>query len=307
VEIEGETEEADLETGTNITKHPPEADPCRLGNTGRFWLTKTIKNEKIPRVENEIWNRDDSVKNLLIFFGIIIGLVCVVLLVRQIGSKNIEDLSIKPVGDERPLITVMPEESPNMGITPETTSSGKEIQDMPDQKMTVEQKLAVKAPIELIDITKKYTATLKTSMGDIVIALDAKSRPQTVNSFVYLSKMGFYDDVVFHRIIPNFMIQGGDPLGTGTGGPAYKFADELTAPNTNAKGTISMANAGPNTNGSQFFINLINNNHLDSKHTVFGNVTQGMDVVEAIGKVQTGANDKPITSIIIMSVEIKEE
>lgn len=199
----------------------------------------------------------------------------------------------------------------------EAQNSGKEVKGMSDQKvteqpvqpgkMTVEQKLAVKAPEMVIDAAKTYTATLKTSMGDIVITLDAKNRPQTVNNFVYLSKMSFYDDVIFHRIIPNFMIQGGDPLGTGTGGPSYKFADELTAPNTNAKGTISMANAGPNTNGSQFFINLVDNNYLDGKHSVFGKVTQGMDVVEALGKVKTGASDRPVTSVFIQSVTITEE
>lgn len=189
----------------------------------------------------------------------------------------------------------------------ESSNSGKETQKMSDSKMTVQQKLAVKAPAETIDATKTYTATMKTSMGDIVIALDAKNRPQTVNSFVYLARLGFYDDVIFHRIISGFMIQGGDPMGTGTGGPAYKFADELSEPNANAKGTISMANAGPGTNGSQFFINLVDNNYLDSKHSVFGKVTGGMDVVEAIGKVKTGSGDRPLTPVVMTSVTVSEE
>lgn len=183
----------------------------------------------------------------------------------------------------------------------------KENLEMSEQKMTKEQKLAVKAPVEMIDTSKNYTATLKTSLGDIVIALDVKNRPQTVNNFVYLARLGFYDDVIFHRVIDGFMIQGGDPLGTGIGGPDYKFADELTAPNSNAKGTISMANAGPNTNGSQFFINLVDNNYLDTKHTVFGKVTSGMDVVEKIGKTPVGQNDLPLTPVVINSIEIVQD
>lgn len=182
----------------------------------------------------------------------------------------------------------------------------KENPQMTSQKLTVEQKLAVKTAVEMIDTGKNYTATLKTSLGDIVIALDIKNRPQTVNNFVYLARLGFYDEVIFHRVISSFMIQGGDPLGTGTGGPSYKFNDELTAPNSNAKGTISMANAGPNTNGSQFFINLVDNNYLDTKHTVFGKVTDGMDVVENIGKTAVGQNDRPVTPVVITSVTIDE-
>ncbi len=175
------------------------------------------------------------------------------------------------------------------------------------QKITAEQKLKVPAPEQTLDPEKSYTATLKTSMGDIVLELDAKNRPKTVNSFVYLAKMGFYDDVIFHRVIAGFMIQGGDPLGMGTGGPAYKFADELSSPNSNVKGTIAMANSGPDTNGSQFFINLVDNTYLDAKHSVFGKVTSGMDVVEAIGKVKTNSQDRPLEPVIIKSIEIVQE
>lgn len=173
-------------------------------------------------------------------------------------------------------------------------------------KMTKEEKTAVPSPKFSIDASKNYVATLKTSLGDIVIQLDAKNRPQTVNNFVYLAKLGFYNETIFHRVIDNFMIQGGDPLGSGMGGPAYKFNDELSSPNSNSKGTISMANAGPNTNGSQFFINLVDNNYLDTKHSVFGKVTSGMDVVEKIGKTPVGRNDAPITAVVISSVSISE-
>ena len=140
------------------------------------------------------------------------------------------------------------------------------------------------APPEMqIDTDTTYRATLTTSKGDIVLDLYAEHAPKTVNNFVVLSKDGFYDGLTFHRVIPNFMIQGGDPNGTGTGGPGYKFEDETQGnPLRHETGVISMANAGPNTNGSQFFITHAPQAHLDGRHTVFGKVTQGQDVVDAI-------------------------
>jgi len=138
-------------------------------------------------------------------------------------------------------------------------------------------------PAMQIDTTKSYTATIETNKGSITIELFAKDAPKTVNNFVFLSREGFYDGVAFHRVIPNFVIQGGDPTGTGRGGPGYRFEDELVGnPNKHGTGVLSMANAGPNTNGSQFFITHSPQPHLDGKHTVFGKVTSGMDVVNAI-------------------------
>ena len=138
-------------------------------------------------------------------------------------------------------------------------------------------------PPMTIDPKKNYTATMETSKGTIEIELFAKDAPKTVNNFVFLARDGFYDGVTFHRVIPNFMIQGGDPTGSGRGGPGYKFEDEVrTNPNKHGTGSLSMANAGPNTNGSQFFITHSPQPHLDGKHTVFGKVTSGMDVVNAI-------------------------
>ena len=138
-------------------------------------------------------------------------------------------------------------------------------------------------PPMTIDPKKNYTATMETSKGTIEIELFAKDAPKTVNNFVFLAREGFYDGVTFHRVIPNFMIQGGDPTGSGRGGPGYKFEDEVrTNPNKHGTGSLSMANAGPNTNGSQFFITHSPQPHLDGKHTVFGKVTSGMDVVNAI-------------------------
>jgi peptidyl-prolyl cis-trans isomerase B (cyclophilin B) len=140
-------------------------------------------------------------------------------------------------------------------------------------------------PAMTIDSTKKYVATFETSRGQIVCELFAKDAPKTVNNFVFLAKEKFYDGTVFHRVIADFMIQGGDPTGTGRGGPGYKFEDETKGnPNKHKVGSLSMANAGPNTNGSQFFITHVVTSHLDGKHTVFGKVTKGQDVVDAIAQ-----------------------
>jgi cyclophilin family peptidyl-prolyl cis-trans isomerase len=140
-----------------------------------------------------------------------------------------------------------------------------------------------KPPEMKIDPKKKYTATLSTDKGDIVVDLFADKAPKTVNNFVFLAKEGFYDGTVFHRVIADFMAQGGDPTGTGTGGPGYKFADEFHSSLKHSQpGLLSMANAGPGTNGSQFFITHVPTPWLDNKHTIFGQVSQGMDVLLSI-------------------------
>jgi peptidylprolyl isomerase len=144
---------------------------------------------------------------------------------------------------------------------------------------------------------------LKTSMGDIILQL-YEDMPITAGNFQKLVEKGFYDGTVFHRIISGFMIQGGDPTGTGCGGPGYAIKDEFTRKNKNDRGTISMANAGPNTGGSQFFINLVNNNQLDSGYPAFGKVIEGMDVVDAIGKVKTDSSDRPLTEVKIIKATI---
>lgn len=134
-----------------------------------------------------------------------------------------------------------------------------------------------------IDLNKTYRATVDTDKGVIEMELYARHAPKTVNNFVFLAQKGFYDGVSFHRVIPNFVIQGGDPTGTGRGGPGYHFEDEVKDnPLTHERGVISMANAGPNTNGSQFFITHSPQAHLNGKHTVFGKVVKGLDVVDDI-------------------------
>lgn len=154
-------------------------------------------------------------------------------------------------------------------------------------------------------------ATLHTNKGDITIEF-LDGAPNTVANFTKLAKEGFYDGTKFHRVIKGFMIQGGDPQSKddalmarwGTGGPGYTFADEIHEENQNVIGSIAMANAGPNTNGSQFFINTADNNFLDTKHTVFGHVVSGMDVVTAIESAPTGANDRPAEPMVIERVTL---
>jgi peptidyl-prolyl cis-trans isomerase B (cyclophilin B) len=160
-------------------------------------------------------------------------------------------------------------------------------------------------PAMVIDPKKRYTATFKTEKGNFVVELFADKAPQTVNNFVFLARENFYDGVTFHRVIRDFMAQGGDPTGTGTGGPGYKFADEFhPALRHDGPGILSMANAGPNTNGSQFFITHRATPHLDNKHSVFGKVTKGMDVVNAIPERDPGRAREPGTKII--AIEITE-
>lgn len=145
---------------------------------------------------------------------------------------------------------------------------------------------------------------LETNMGTVVIALDPQM-PITAGNFETLAKKGFYDGVIFHRVIADFMIQGGDPTGTGRGGPGYVIKDEFTGNNRNDRGTISMANAGPDTGGSQFFINLVGNNFLDGKHPVFGKVVEGMDVVDRIGTTKTDPGDRPISPVKILHAVVE--
>ncbi len=140
-------------------------------------------------------------------------------------------------------------------------------------------------PEMAIDVAKSYSATIKTNKGDIELQLSADHAPSTVNNFVFLAGEGFYDDVAFHRVIPDFMVQGGDPTGSGSGGPGYRFDCEVSEnPLTHERCVISMANAGPNTNGSQFFITHSPQPHLNGRHTVFGTVTSGHDVVDSIAQ-----------------------
>jgi cyclophilin family peptidyl-prolyl cis-trans isomerase len=159
----------------------------------------------------------------------------------------------------------------------------------------------------VIDTAKRYTATMVTSHGTMVIALDPLAAPKTVNSFVFLARYHYYDGVIFHRVIPGFVLQGGDPTGTGTGGPGYKFGDELPAPGRYQIGSLAMANAGPHTNGSQFFvISGPDGVRLPPQYALFGAVVSGGDVVAAIDALGTRSG-KPTEKVTIESVTITEE
>jgi cyclophilin family peptidyl-prolyl cis-trans isomerase len=156
-----------------------------------------------------------------------------------------------------------------------------------------------------IDPSKKYSATLRTSRGDMVVELFADRAPKTVNNFIFLARDGFYDSVTFHRVIPGFMAQGGDPTGTGTGGPGYRFEDEFHPElRHDSAGILSMANAGPNTNGSQFFITFGPTPHLDDRHSVFGKVVEGMEILQQIAPRDPGRDHAPGDSI--REVQIQE-
>lgn len=162
-------------------------------------------------------------------------------------------------------------------------------------------------PEMIIDAEVNYTATIRTNRGDITARLFADESPQTVNNFVFLAREGFYDGVIFHRVIESFMIQGGDPTGTGTGGPGYKFADELDAARSHGyrMGTLAMANAGPNTNGSQFFI-MHADYGLPPQYSVFGKAIDGLDVVDDIATTATDGRDRPAEDVVVTTIEITE-
>lgn len=161
------------------------------------------------------------------------------------------------------------------------------------------------APSLTIDLGKTYTATLDTNHGEIVIEFDAARSPNTVNNFVFLARDGYYDGVIFHRVIANFMIQGGDPTGSGMGGPGYRFRDELEGEGSYKRGTVAMANAGPHTNGSQFFI-CHTDVGLPHSYTIFGQVTSGLDTVDSIATTPTDSGDRPREEVVIRSVTISE-
>ncbi len=145
---------------------------------------------------------------------------------------------------------------------------------------------------------------LETTLGDLRIELFEDTMPVTAGNFRKLVEKGFYNGVIFHRVIPDFMVQGGDPTGTGRGGPGYTIKDEFTPENRNARGTISMANAGPNTGGSQFFINVVDNTRLDLKHPVFGKVVGGMEVADAISRAPRSRQDRPLTDVVIKKASV---
>lgn len=232
-------------------------------------------------------------KNPLIFFA---GTsLSILLLVVLLNARKVPQDNILAVNDSR---------DENAPVLKQTTEKDSDPEKESDNSMTS------KTYTKPFDMRLKdgvdYKVMLQTSLGNITIDLFEKESPKTVNNFVSLAKDGFYDGLTFHRIIKDFMIQGGDPVGNGTGGPGYKFEDEFNDIKL-VKGSLAMANAGPNTNGSQFFIVTTESTPwLDGRHTNFGQVIEGMEVVNKISLVATGENDKPLTPVTIDKVEILE-
>ena len=184
-----------------------------------------------------------------------------------------------------------------------------EIENIEKEIVMSEDKVYTSVPEMNIDLNINYTAVMKTNMGNISVEFFTKDAPLTVNNFINLSQDGYYNDVIFHRVINGFMIQGGDPSGTGHGEmgkyPGYKFEDELNNKQPYEKGILAMANAGPNTNGSQFFIMHVDY-PLPYQYTIFGKVTDGLDIVDKIASVETAEGDRPVSDVVIESIEIKE-
>ena len=191
-----------------------------------------------------------------------------------------------------------------------TNEADLEIDNTPMEEEIMAYDKTYKNPPEFsIDVNKTYTAEINTTSGLMTVELFTDIAPNTVNNFVALSEDGYYNNIIFHRVIKDFMIQGGDPSGTGHGEmgkyPGYEFGDELNNPMPYEKGILAMANRGPNTNGSQFFI-MHSDYPLPYQYTIFGKVTQGLDVIDQIAMVETDASDKPLSDVIINSITIKD-
>ena len=215
-------------------------------------------------------------------------------------SNEGANAGLAPTKGSAPAVSATPISSP-AGSTPAPTQN---TQNTEDTNMAPQKKSYASPPAMAIDPKKSYTAILKTDKGDIRVKLFADKAPNTVNNFAFLAREGFYDGTTFHRVIPNFMAQGGDPTGTGRGGPGYSFKDEFDPSlKHDGPGVLSMANAGPNTNGSQFFITYEATPWLDGKHTVFGKVESGLDVLKQIQPRDPAADSAPGTRILSITIE----
>jgi len=224
-------------------------------------------------------------------------------------AKPLTDDSQVPAGSVAPSASVAPAAS----VVPATESPcAKVVEATPAESKSSDVKSWTAAPEMSIDVAKTYCAVVQTSKGSVTLELFAKDAPKTVNNFVFLAKNNFYNGIIFHRILETFMIQTGDPTGTGGGDPGYKFEDELTGPHKYVEGVVAMANSGPNTNGSQFFINTVDNTaNLQNNYTIFGQVAAGMDTVKKIAATPvaagpSGENSSPTEKVTIDSVTIVE-
>ena len=229
--------------------------------------------------------------------NVLIGIVAVLVIVAVIGLG---------ISSHQTVSTTAGDASPDVAVN--STGGTLQVSEVPVVEATSTNTISNKPVVT--DNKNMNTVTIDTNFGKIVLELYPKDAPKAVENFVTLAQKGFYNNLIFHRVIPGFMIQGGDPKGTGMGGPGYTFEDELD-PNTASakagykKGVLAMANAGPNSNGSQFFI-MLADYPLPHSYTIFGHVVSGQDVVDAIGRTPTGANDRPQTPVVMKSVSVSE-
>ena len=229
------------------------------------------------------------------------------------GGETATTATQVPTPSPTEIPTLVPTQPPATAATPvpPTASAASAATPVPyptDTPASAEPKQFAEAPAITIDSAINYVATISTNLGDMAIELFPATAPITVNNFVFLAREGFYDGVVFHRVIPDFMIQGGDPTGTGGGGPGYRCEDEFDSPlEFDRPGILAMANAGPNTNGSQFFITVVPTPHLNGAHTIFGQVLEGQGIADAISMVPADAGGRPAEPVIINGVEITEK
>lgn len=242
----------------------------------------------------------------LISFATIVFVIALLISLNPFGTgkSNKKSNALSTVPTLIASKAAIPTNIPSPSATPTTSSSIK-------YQSSVKKYSAY--PTMYIDQNVTYTGVIETSMGNISFQLDAKDTPLTANNFYFLAKSGFYDGLTFHRVVKGFVIQGGDPNGDGTGGPGYKFKDEVNSTQVSL-GSLAMANSGPNTNGSQFFIATsndssvtgLNANPSSAYYTVFGKVTSGMDVVNAIDNVKVDSNSKPTTTVKIISIKMDQ-
>jgi cyclophilin family peptidyl-prolyl cis-trans isomerase len=247
---------------------------------------------------------------IIIIILLILGITFFIVNKNSITEKPNESSSpLTTIGDSAPV-----ESSLNSLAEAERQkqlNQANNVQNSPQEnKMQASGKNYNSPPAMSIDKNKTYTAEMKTTEGTMKLELDVKNTPITSNNFIFLAKDGFYDNTIFHRVIKDFMIQGGDPLGTGAGGPGYNFNDEPVV-GEYVRGTLAMANAGPNTNGSQFFI-MHNNKSLPKDYVIFGKVIEGLEILDKIATSQvttslTGEPSKPVNPVKILSVDISEK
>ncbi len=247
--------------------------------------------------------------NKSLVFGLIVllSLIAIFLVGRSNNQKAANDLSLKNGKQVQAPDLTQPPNQQNQRQQQQNPANDNETDSNTNQSDSKDDMSQLPKPEMQIDQEKEYFATLKTNMGTIKLKLHAQDTPITVNNFVYLANKDFYQGTIFHRVIKDFMIQGGDPKGNGTGGPGYTFKDEESS-NKLVKGSLAMANSGPDTNGSQFFIVTADKTPwLDGKHTNFGQVTEGMDIVEKIEQLETNSQDKPKQTVKIEDVKITKK